>query len=273
MSAQRESGSGLAGAPASATGDPAKAWMERDGALLRLRLDRPKANILDAAMVEALRRRLDLARSQRGLRGVLIDATGPHFSFGASVEEHLPDRCAAMLRGFHALILDLLGYPAPVLVAVRGQCLGGGLEVALAGSLIFAGSDAELGQPEIRLGVIAPAASCLLRYRVSQGTAEDILLSGRSLGASEAHARGLVQAVSDDPEAAALAYFDAHLRPRSASSLALALAAARAPMISHVQRRLADVEALYLERLMPTHDAREGLDAFLAKRQPNWEHR
>jgi cyclohexa-1,5-dienecarbonyl-CoA hydratase len=76
-----------------------------------------------------------------------------------------------------------------------------------------------------------------------------------------------------DPDAAALAYFDAHLRPKSAASLALALTAARAPMISHVKKRLADVEALYLERLMHTHDANEGLAAFLEKREPAWENR
>ena len=106
--------------------------------------------------------------TRRPLRAALIDGEGPHFSFGASVEEHLPAQCAVMLRGLHGLLVAMLEWPRPILVAVRGQCLGGGLELALAGSLIFASRDAQLGQPEIKLGVFAPAASCLLPFRVNR---------------------------------------------------------------------------------------------------------
>ena len=247
--------------------------LERDGALLRLTLARPKANLVDAAMIAALHGAFVAYRGQSGLRGVVLDAEGPHFSFGASVEEHLPDRCAAMLASLHALILAMVEFPAPILTVVRGQCLGGGLELALAGGPIFAAPDAQFGQPEMRLGVFAPAASVLLPYRVHQPAAEDLLFSGRSIGAVEAKAIGLVQIVFEDPEAAALAYFDAHLATKSAVALACALAAARGAMIRDVRHRLAEVERLFLERLMRTRDANEGLLAFLAKRKPIWEHR
>jgi cyclohexa-1,5-dienecarbonyl-CoA hydratase len=252
---------------------PVQDWLEADGALLRLRLARPRANIVDAQMIAALDGALLAHRASHALRGVLLDAEGPNFSFGASVEEHLPAQCAQMLASLHALLLAMLEFPAPILVAVRGQCLGGGLEVALAGSLIFASPDAQFGQPEIRLGVFAPAASVLLPYRVNQPTAEDLLLSGRSIGAEQAHAAGLVHTVFDDPETAALAYFNEHLAGKSASSLACALAAARGSMVRDVRQRLAEVERLYLDRLMATSDANEGLTAFLAKRRPQWEHR
>jgi cyclohexa-1,5-dienecarbonyl-CoA hydratase len=250
-----------------------KVWLERDGGLLRVRLARPKANLVDAAMIAALHGAFVKYHGHAGLRGVLLDADGPHFSFGASVEEHLPDRCATMLASLHALILAMLEFPAPILVAVRGQCLGGGLEVALAGGPIFAAPDAQLGQPEMKLGVFAPAASCLLPYRVNQPDAEDLLFAGRSISGEEAKAIGLVQTVAVDPEAAALAYFDQHLTNKSAAALACALAAARGAYIAEVRSRLADVERLYLDRLMQTRDANEGLVAFLAKRQPQWEHR
>ena len=175
-----------------------ESWLERDGALLRLRLARPKANLVDAAMIAALHGAFaEYGRAE--LRAVLLDAKGPHFSFGASVEEHLPDRCAAMLASLHALILAMLQFPAPILVAVRGQCLGGGLEVALAGGPIFATPDAQLGQPEMKLGVFAPAASCLLPYRVNQPAAEDLLFSGRSISGEEAKAIGLVQVTAVGP--------------------------------------------------------------------------
>ncbi|MEI8324191.1 MAG: cyclohexa-1,5-dienecarbonyl-CoA hydratase, partial [Betaproteobacteria bacterium] len=209
---------------------------------------------------------------KHGLRGVLLDAAGPHFSFGASVEEHVAQRCAAMLSALHTLILAMVAFPVPILTAVRGQCLGGGLEVALAGGAIFATADAKLGQPEMNLGVFAPAASCLLPYRMNQPNAEDLLFSGRAVSGEEALAMGLVQVLAADPEAAALAYFDAHLAPKSAAALACAVAAARGPMIRDLRARLAEVEALYLKRLMKTRDANEGLAAFLARRTPTWEH-
>ncbi len=252
---------------------PLHVELEKDGALLRLRLSRPKANIVDAAMIAALRAALREHLPGARLRAVLLEAEGPHFSFGASVEEHLPGSCAAMLRELHALILQLVESPVPVLVAVRGQCLGGGLEVAAAGHLIFAAPGATLGQPEIKLAVFAPAASCLLPERIGQSRAEDLLFSGRSIGAEEAHRIGLVDTLAGDPSQAALAYFEEHLAPRSASSLRFAVRAARAGVVERVRRKLAEVERLYLEELMATHDAVEGLTAFIAKRPAVWEDR
>jgi cyclohexa-1,5-dienecarbonyl-CoA hydratase len=252
---------------------PVRAWDEQGGALLRLRLERPRANIVDAEMIGALHGALEAAKQRTLWRGVLLDADGPNFSFGASVEEHLAGRCAGMLTALHALVLEMLAFPAPILVAVRGQCLGGGLELALAGGPVFAAPDAKFAQPEIKLGVFAPAASVLLPYRVGPSAAEDLLFSGRAIGAAGAQAIGLVREVADDPAAAALAWFDAHLAGKSAAALRCALAAARAPMLRDVPARLAEVERLYLDRLMATRDAHEGLDAFLARRQPSWEHR
>jgi cyclohexa-1,5-dienecarbonyl-CoA hydratase len=256
---------------------PVKAWRERDGRLLRVRLARPKANVLDAELVAALDAAFaEVARpapGQPALRGILLDAEGPHFSFGASVPEHLPDRFEAMLRGFHALVLRLLETSVPVLVVLRGQCLGGGLELACAGGVLFAGKDAKLGQPEIALGVFAPAASCLLPERIGPLAAEELLLSGRSVDADEALRLGLVHAVSDDPEAAALAWVDAHLAARSASSLAHAVRAVRAGLVERVRTKLAALERQYATGLMASRDAVEGLTAFLEKRPARWEDR
>jgi cyclohexa-1,5-dienecarbonyl-CoA hydratase len=252
---------------------PLHVELEKDGALLRLRLSRPKANIVDAAMIAALRAALDEHLSGARLRAVLLEAEGPHFSFGASVEEHLPGSCAAMLRELHALLLTLVASPVPILVAVRGQCLGGGLEVAAAGHRIFAAPGAMFGQPEIKLAVFAPAASCLLPERIGRSRADDLLFSGRGIGAEEAHRIGLVDALADDPSAAALAYFEEHYAPRSASSLRLAVHAARYDFVYRIRRKLAEVERLYLTELMATRDAVEGLTAFIEKRPPVWEDR
>ncbi len=106
---------------------PLKVWVEHEGHLLRLRLARPKANVVDAEMIAALDRALADHLDHPALRAVLLDADGPHFSFGASVEEHLPAMCAEMLTAFHGLILRIVASPVPVMAAVQGRCLGGGL--------------------------------------------------------------------------------------------------------------------------------------------------
>ncbi|CAA7617164.1 Cyclohexa-1,5-dienecarbonyl-CoA hydratase [Magnetospirillum sp. LM-5] len=250
-----------------------KVWRDRDGKLLRLRLARPKANIVDAEMIGALNAALVEAKADIHLRGVLLDHEGPHFSFGASVPEHMPDQCAGMLKSLHELVREMVAYPVPIMVAVRGQCLGGGLEVAAAGHLMFVSEDARLGQPEIQLAVFAPAASCLLPERMPRAAAEDLLFSGRSITGAEAVATGLANALADEPEAAALAWFDAGLAKHSASSLRFAVSAARAGMVERVIAKIALVEDLYLNGLMATRDAVEGLTAFVEKRPAHWEDR
>ena len=252
---------------------PLSVWLEAENRLLRLRLARPKANLIDAALIAALDAALSAHLAAPALTAVLIDAEGPHFSFGASVEEHLPEHCAAMLASLHRVLKRLIESPVTVLVAVRGKCLGGGLELALAGHRLFVAEDAELGQPEIRLGVFAPAASCLLPEIIGVAPAADLLLSGRTISAAEAIDLGLAQAIGADPAAAAVAYFTTHLQPNSAASLRHAVRAARFDFAARVGAKLDAVERLYLEELMITRDAVEGLRAFLAKRPAQWEHR
>jgi len=251
---------------------PLKLELERDGRLLRLTLARPKANIVDAAMIGALQAALDEHLSRAELAAVLLDAEGPHFSFGASVEEHLPAQCEVMLKQLHRLVMSLATSPVPVLSAVRGQCLGGGLELVLSGNLIFCAEDAFFGQPEIRLGVFAPAASCLLPERIGRAQAEDLLFSGRNIDAQTAFRFGLVNAVDDSPGDTAMAYFDKHLARLSSFSLRQAVKAARSDMVERLERRIAEVEQQYLDGLMSGRDPVEGLNAFIEKRTANWEH-
>jgi len=252
---------------------PLKVWREADGRLLRLRLNWPIANLIDATMIAALDRALADGFEIPGLGAVLIDAAGPHFSYGASVEQHLPGQCRVMLASIHSLILRMVEAPVTILVAVRGQCLGGGLEVALAGHLLFVAPDAKLGQPEMKLGVFAPAASCLLPELIGQGRALDLLLSGRTISGTDAAAIGMAHKVADDPEATALSYFEEYLKPKSASSLRYAIKAARCDYAARVRAKIEVVERLYLDELMKTHDAIEGLRAFMSKRAAQWQHR
>lgn len=252
---------------------PLRITRERDGRLLRLTIARPKANLIDIGMAGAVREALARYRDENGLLAVLIDHDGPHFSYGASIPEHMPEHCADMLAGFHACIRDMVSFPLPILVAVRGLCLGGGLELAAAGTFLFAAPDATLGQPEIRLAVYAPAASVLLPERIGQARAEELLLTGRSLSGTEAAAIGLVTRADEDPLAAALAWFDDHLADRSAPALRAAVAAARKGYAERIADKLAWVERHYLDVLMAHEDPVEGLRAFMEKRPPVWRHR
>ncbi len=238
---------------------------------LRLTLDQPKGNVLDAKLTSALHESLKRAAADSSLRAVVLDAEGKDFCFGASVEEHLPDQVAAMLGGFHRLLKLALAFPVPLLVAVQGRCLGGGLELALAGSRLFAGADAMMGQPEIKLGVFAPAASVLLPDRLGPHRAEDLLVTGRSLNAEEAKAYGLIDELcTGTPSEAAKAYVGRYLLPHSRTSLRLACRAARFGRVEALCERLDALEAMYLKELMATPDAVEGLNAFLQKRPPRW---
>lgn len=253
------------------TNSPLKSWLEKSEQVLRLQLARPKANIIDGAMIDALGDALQEHAKSPRLLAVVLDAEGPNFSFGASVEEHLPGQCAGMLQKIHTLILQMIEYPVPIIAAVRGQCLGGGLEVVCAANLIIAASDAKLGQPEISLAVFAPAASCLLPERIGQSQAEKMLLSGRSVDADKALQIGLIDEVNDEPIKAALAWIDSNLIAKSASSLRIAVTAVRHDYVARIKEKLQTVETLYLKELMNTEDAVEGLNAFLEKRKALWQ--
>lgn len=251
---------------------PVRVERHLDGAVLQFVLDRPKANIIDAAMTQALRDAVQAAGEVQGLRAIVIEGAGDHFSFGASVEEHLPDKVADMLGGFHSFFKELMALRVPLLSAVRGQCLGGGLEVAAFCNRVFASPTAKLGQPEIVLGVIAPVGSLVLPRRCGQAAADDLLLTGRVIDAEAALACGLVDEIVDDPTAAALAYAEKAFLGKSAASLGVAVEAARTEYEEAFLDHIDEVEALYLERLMSFEDAEEGIRAFLEKRKPTWTH-
>src|SRR5512139_1889254 len=109
-----------------------------DGQHVRIVIDRPKGNIITADVIAALRATLADLRGSACLKLVTIEGAGDHFSFGASVEEHRPEPIRAVLPALHQLVRDLLDVPAPTGAVVRGMCLGGGFEIALACDFVFA---------------------------------------------------------------------------------------------------------------------------------------
>ena len=246
-----------------------RAETRKDGGVLHLTLARPKANILDAEMIHGITGALERDVTAR-TKLVVFEGEGAHFCFGASVEEHRAERASDMLATFHALFRTLGRLAVPTCAVVRGQCLGGGLELASWCTWIVASPDARLGQPEIRLGVFAPMASVLLPWRVGGGPALDLCVSGRSVTAEQALAMGLVTAVADDPTAWWTGLFDTSLATTSASSLRFAERAARRTLMQQLNHHLPEIERLYLGELMATHDANEGIEAFIERRPPTF---
>jgi cyclohexa-1,5-dienecarbonyl-CoA hydratase len=231
-------------------------------------LDKPPGNVLDIELCGQLLGAIEEASQAPDGKALVLRSVGENFSFGASVEEHLPDKAPMMLAALGGVIRGLIGFPYPTIAGVQGSCLGGGLELVLACGVVFAEEDATLACPEIQLGVLPPAATALLSRRV----AEDILLTGRSLTAAEAREVGIVNTiVAEGKLGTAIDSFVAEFYiPRSAFSLRMATRAVRERGQPELERRLAEAERLYIEELLPTHDGVEGIRAFLEKRAPMW---
>lgn len=239
-----------------------------DGAVHTITLDKAPGNVIDIALCGQLRHAIAAAAEAEVGKALVLRGAGKHFSFGASVEEHLPDKAPEMLAALGGVIRDLIGFPYPTIAGVQGSCLGGGLELVLACGIVIAEESAILASPEIQLGVLAPAATALLSAR----SAEDVLLTGRSLTADEALRMGIVNAIATDGDLDAVidGFVNEHFVPRSALSLRLATRAVRERRQKEIERRLDEAERVYLEDLLPTHDGVEGIKAFLEKRPPEW---
>ena len=252
-----------------------RVWTDPDGARASLTLIHSKGNIVTEALIDMMEVALDELAADRHLKLVTIEGKGADFSFGASIPEHAPGEIERVLPKTHALIEKLLAFPAPTAALVRGRCLGGGFEIALACDFIFAEESAVFGLPEIALGVFPPAAAALLPPRIGTARATSAILSGQSLPAVEWRRAGLIEAVVADGtlEAEVDRWVDAHLRGKSAAALRHATSAARHGLRQHVRAVLPELERLYLNDLMRTGDAVEGIAAFLGKRVPRWADR
>ena len=238
-------------------------------------LSHPKGNILTRAMVASLRSALETVAEHPHLKLVTIEGAGRDFSFGASIPEHAPDQIAQVLPEMHALIYELLGVSAPTAALVRGRCFGGGFELALACDFILAEDDATFALPEIQLGVFPPAASALLPLKLGYARAAEMILTGATLAATDPRLAPLITRTAARGRLATAAdeWFTQHLAPKSAAALRHGAAAARTGLSEHVSSVLPALENLYLNDLMRTQDASEGIAAFLAKRKPAWTDR
>ena len=247
---------------------------EPEASCVRITLGGSKGNILTRAAMGGLREAFTLAKEDRDVKAIILMGDGKHFSFGASVEEHQREQAAGMIHDFHQLILQVAEISIPVIAVVSGYCLGGALELALAANVIFADETAFFGQPEINLGVFPPPASLLLPLKLGYAWAEAMLVTGENVSAPRAYELGLVNQLFPNMEALRVGtdeWIKNNLLPKSARSLRLAIQAERSQLLDTLRTHLPRLERLYVDELMTTHDANEGIAAFLEKRKPNWK--
>ncbi len=236
-------------------------------------LSDPPLNILSRAVLAELRTRLRDLAEDRKLRVLLLQAEGKHFSAGADVGEHLPPEYEEMIPEFLDTITLLAEFPTPVIAAVRGRCLGGGFELALAADFIVAGEGAVFGVPEILLGVLPPVACALLPESVPPSAASELIYTGDTLTAREAADLGIVRRVVPDERVEAEALeLAGRIARHSAAAVRSAKRAVRAAQGARRTEALKAAGTVYVDELMQTHDAVEGLRAFTEKRKPTWKH-
>ncbi|MFZ0736731.1 MAG: enoyl-CoA hydratase/isomerase family protein [Candidatus Acidiferrales bacterium] len=250
----------------------AKFEISHDGQVATVTLAAPKANILDREMMCDLLRILNRLTSSLNPKVVVITGDGPNFSYGASVREHLPDEIEMTLKQLREVLIALVKARAPTIAAVRGHCLGGGFELAMACDMIAAEETARFGCPEIKLAVFPPAACALLPTRIGSAWASKIILTGNSYSGKDLGGAGLVSrvATAGELDAELNRWLESDFLPRSAAALRHAAAAARLPVLRALEQDLPLLERIYLDRLMREPDAVEGIRAFLEKREPQW---
>jgi cyclohexa-1,5-dienecarbonyl-CoA hydratase len=235
----------------------------------RVTLQNPPLNVIDVRMMEELRAALEQIEVRPEISAIVFAGSERAFSSGVEIAEHTADKIRSTLAAFHSVIRSVVASKKLTIASVRRHCLGGGAELALVCDLAFASPDSIWGFPEIKLACYPPVAAVALSAIVGQKLAAEMVLTGRTLSGQEALAAGLVNGVAGDPETLVeeCTHRVAQLSP---SALAVAKKAFYAWDAIHFDKGLARAEQVYLDELMKTTDAQEGIAAHLQRRRPVW---
>jgi enoyl-CoA hydratase/carnithine racemase len=234
-----------------------------------IRLDRPPVNALNDQVRDELAAAASSAAAAGEIRAVILYGGEKVFAGGADIKEMAEASYAAMAdrsARLQAALSLVAAIPKPVVAAITGYALGGGLELALAADFRVAGESARLGQPEILLGVIPGAGGTQRLPRlVGPARAKDIVFTGRMVQAAEAHAMGLVDLVAPDASVYQAAL---DLVQRYATGPALALQAAKQAIDHGLDVDMAtglEIERVQFAALFATEDQRSGMRSFIEK--------
>ena len=248
--------------------------VERQERVASITLNRPPLNILDLDTLAELHRQLELLDQEKDLAVVVIRGAGERaFSAGVAVEDHTRELVPAMLESFHGAVRTLRRLGPVSVAAVRGHCLGGGMELAAGCDIVLASDDSRFGQPEIELGCLPPLATALYPQRLGAAKTFDLLVTGRIIDCQEAESIGFVsRRVPTADLDAQLEHLLGQITTKSLPVVRLLKRAILAGRDRSFDDALAESERIYLEELIETADMHEGLAAFLEKRPPDWTH-
>jgi cyclohexa-1,5-dienecarbonyl-CoA hydratase len=248
--------------------------VEISPAVARIALRNPPLNIIDIPMMEELGRVLEEIERRADLSVIVLGGSGANFSVGVEVGAHVSEKVQTMLAKFHAVIRALVSTKKVTVAVVQGHCLGGGAELAMVCDLAFTTQNAQWGFPEIKLGCYPPVAAAALAGVVGQKHAANLILTGRTITGVDAAVIGLAtRAVPEEQLDAVVADSLDHLTDLSATALAVAKKAIYVWDSVHFDKGLVRAEKIYLDELLKTEDAQEGVNAFLEKRRPVWKNK
>jgi cyclohexa-1,5-dienecarbonyl-CoA hydratase len=236
----------------------------------RFKLMNPPLNVIDLRMTKMINFLTEI-EGRPDISVILFEGEGASFSAGVDINAHLPEQIHEMLTSFHAVIRAIVGSRKVTIAAVRGTCLGGGAELAAVCDMVYTASNATWGFPEIKLGCYPPVATVVLAALIGQKRAAELILTGRQFSGDQAAAMGLAtRSVALDELESVVEQTLEEFRNLSPIALAHAKKAIYAWDAIHFDKGLARAEKIYLDELVSTADAREGIIAFLDKRSPKW---
>lgn len=242
-----------------------------DAPFARLILMHGRQNVIDFQMMDDLTNVMDEVESRVEISTIILSGAGEHFSAGVDIPSHTPDKAGEMLEKFHNAIRRLVRTTKVTLAVVRGFCLGGGAELAMACDMVITAESAHWGFPEIKLGCFPPVAAGALAAIVGQKRAAELVLTGRTFDGREAVHMGLANRAVPIKLDEAVAEYEERLKALSPAALAHAKRALYSWDAAHFEKGLARAEQIYLKELMQTEDAREGILAWIEKRKPHWK--
>lgn len=248
--------------------------VERADAVATITLNRPPLNVLHIPMMAEMRDALNDIAADETVKALVITGAGRAFCAGVDVADHTAERVHDMLTGFHDVIRRVMDLEIPTVAAVNGAALGGGWELAMACDMVVAREDAKIGQPEIQLAVFPPVAAVLMPRLIGWQRAAELVLTGRTLTATEGQQLGLVnRTFPAEGFEQGVREFVAQLTVLSGPVLRVTKRAMKEGLGLDIHTALERAEAIYLDDLMRLEDPHEGLAAFMEKRKPVWKER
>jgi cyclohexa-1,5-dienecarbonyl-CoA hydratase len=240
----------------------------------RITFNRPPLNVLNIEMMQEINNAL-IDFQEKKLKILILNANGKAFSAGVDVSDHTKDKVGEMIRAFHGIFTNLIKISAPTFAIVNGAALGGGCEVATFCDIVIASEKSKFGQPEIKVGVFPPVAAAIFPKFMWSKKALELILTGVTISAKEALELGLINQMFpvENFDIEAEKFITEKLASNSAAILQLTKRAFIEGATQNYGEAIKKIEDIYLNELMKTNDANEGLAAFLEKRHPVWKNK